>query len=296
MNNTELKGVMPALVTPLDSQGGVNETTVREMARYHLDKGSDGFYLCGSTGQGIYMTTNERKQTTEVVIDEVSGKVPVIVHVGSMVQVQAIELLKHASDAGAAAVSSIIPPSFESIEAITRYFRSLADVSDLPLLPYFRGAAYSPLQIMKELQVVPTIMGTKYTGPDMYEMTHIIQIGKDPWWVFSGMDEQCVFAAMCGATGAIGSSVNVMPGVYKKIRQLVAEGNPTEAYEYQRKANNVLAVLISYGYAGSLRAALGMLGFDCGDPRPPETPLDSSKLDALKSDLKAAGFDEVTAL
>ena len=110
------------------------------------------------------------------------------------------------------------------------------------------------------------------------------------------MDEQCVFAAMCGATGAIGSSVNIMPGVYKKIRQLVAEGNPTEAYEYQCKANRVLAVLISYGYAGSLRAALSMLGFDCGDPRPPETPLDSSKLDSLRSDLKAAGFDEVTAL
>ena len=130
----------------------------------------------------------------------------------------------------------------------------------------------------------------------MYEMTQIIQIAKDPWWVFSGMDEQCVFAAMCGATGAIGSPVNIMPGLYKTIRRLVAENDQGTAYEYQQNTNRILSVLISYGYAGALRAALEFLGFDCDDPRPPEAPLAPSRMTQLKADLMAAGFDKATSM
>jgi N-acetylneuraminate lyase len=172
----------------------------------------------------------------------------------------------------------------------------VAEESELPLLPYFRGAAYSPLSIMESLQNVDAIRGTKYTGPNMYEMTQIIDIGKDPWWVFSGMDEQCVFATMCGATGSIGSSFNVMSGVYKRIRELVLTDKQAEAFEYQKKANGVITTLASFGYAGALRAALGILGFECGDPRPPENTMTSRETRKLSSALKDTAFEELSAL
>ncbi len=277
MKNEKLTGVVPALITPFDKNNRVNEVVLKELVAYHLAKKSDGFYLCGTTGQGIGMSADERRLVTETVIDTVCGAVPVIVHVGSVAPAEAAHLAAHAAESGASAISSIIPPTYTSLDSIAAYFRMLSDCSqDLPLLPYFMGTLLPPLQIMQRLVEIPTIAGTKYTGPNMYEMTRIMEMGRAPWSVFSGMDEQCVFAAMCGADGAIGSSVNIMSGLYQKIRRLVANERQGDAYVLQRQANRILTILISYDYPSALKVALGFLGFDCGEPRLPALPFDKS--------------------
>jgi dihydrodipicolinate synthase/N-acetylneuraminate lyase len=130
----------------------------------------------------------------------------------------------------------------------------------------------------------------------MYEMTRIIEMGSEPWSVFSGMDEQCVFAAMCGAHGAIGSSINVMPGVYREIRRLVAADKQAEAWALQQQSNRILTILISYGYPAALRAALGVLGFECGVPRLPELALGDLQAEKLGSELSEAGFQRLAAM
>ena len=288
---------MPALVTPFDRNGNVSEGALRELAAYHLTKKSAGFYLCGTTGQGLWMSTAERKRILEVVLDAVRDAVPVIAHVGCVAPAEAAELAVHAAKVGASGISSIIPPTYATLESIVAYFDMLSKhAPETPLLPYFMGTPLPPMQIMEGLSKTVTLAGTKYTGPNMYEMRKIIEIGSEPWSVFSGMDEQCVFGAMCGADGAIGSSINVMPGIYKEIRRLVAEDRQGEAYALQERANGIITVLISYGYPGALKAAHGILGFDCGDPRLPEMPFDSSKTDNLKADLNAAGFEEISSM
>ena len=288
---------MPALVTPFGTDGSVNESAIRELVAHHISKKVDGFYLCGTTGQGLYLSSTERKLVVETVIDQVDEKVPVIVHVGSVGLRKASDLASHAVAAGAAAISSIIPPTYTTLDGIAAYFQGLSEAApQLPLLPYFMGAPTSPVTVMERLSFIPNLAGTKYTEPNMYEMTRIIEMGKDPWSVFSGMDEQCVFAAMCGADGAIGSSANIMPEGYRKIRLLVTEDKHREAYELQKRTNRIITTLISYGYPGALRAALSLMGFDCGDPRLPELPFDRSKLDQLGTDLEAAGFGELTSM
>ncbi len=101
---------------------------------------------------------------------------------------------------------------------------------------------------------------------------------------------------MCGADGAIGSSVNVMPGVYKAIRRLVSEGKQGEAYGLQKKANRVITTLISYSYPGALKAALRILGVECGDPRLPEFPFDRAESNQLEADLSKADFESLAGM
>jgi len=290
-------GVLPALVTPFDAKGDVDIGVMERMVAYHLDKKVDGFYVCGSTGQGLYMTVAERKATATAVIRAAGGKAPVIVQVGADCLKDACELAQDASRIGAAGISSVIPPAYGDLPGIRGYFYAVAEAAPkLPLFPYFRGGSLQPLAVMKELADIPTLGGTKYTGPNMFELSKIAGSGRSPWTVFAGMDEQCIFAAMSGAHGNIGSSVNVIPGVYKAIWQAVKAGEHLKAMELQRQANRIIVTLAGYGYSGALREALGILGFPCGTLRQPEQPVDPKRIADLRKDLEAGEFRKLAAL
>lgn len=103
-------GAWPALLTPTAPDGGVNVAMLREITEYMVGKGVGGIYLCGSTGEGVFMSVPERRQVTEAVMAQVAGRVPVIVHVGAVATRHAVALAEHARDAGADGVASILPP------------------------------------------------------------------------------------------------------------------------------------------------------------------------------------------
>ena len=167
---------------------------------------------------------------------------------------------------------------------------------DLPFLPYLFGGPSDAVQLLRELTKIPNLAGTKYTGPNMYELNRIVELGNGQWSVFSGMDEQCLFAAMSGATGNIGSTLNVMIGVYQNMRDCIEQGNLTDALELQLRVNRVTSALHAAGFVGALREALLLLGFDCGKPRLPGLPLSPEQRGSLHQDLETAGFSALAAM
>jgi N-acetylneuraminate lyase len=290
-------GVWPAMVTPFTASGQVNEEVARRFADHLLRKGAEGFYLCGATGQGLVMSVSERKRMAAAVADQVKGRVPVIIQVGALAIPDAVELARHARDIGAAAISSSIPPIYEDTDSLCAYYTALAAaVPDLPMLPYISGSGVSPLSLMKRLLPIPNLGGTKYTGPNLYELKAVVDLRAADWSVFSGMDEQYVYAAVAGAHGAIGSTMNVMPAVYRRIRAQVSARDLDPALELQARANRITTVLIAAGYEGALREAIAMLGFDCGDPRLPGRRLDAAARRALRADLATVGVEEFAAM
>ncbi len=290
-------GVWPALVTPFTTENEVNEEAIDTLVDYLLDKQVDGFYLCGSTGQGIYQSVAERKQVAERALRRIDGRVPAIIHVGSQALGDAIELTRHAEAAGAAGVSSIIPAGYGDLAAISRYYAALAaSVPALPFLPYLFTSTSSAVALIESISDIPDLAGAKYTGPNMYELRQIIDARSGAWSIFSGMDEQCVFAAMSGCCGNIGSTLNVMPGIYRQIHQSLADGDASLARDLQVRANRVTETLISYDFMGALRAAIAMLGVEVGGPRLPSLPLADNREQALRAALDAVDFFEIAAM
>ena len=290
-------GVWPALVTPFTPDDEINTPVLRDLIQYLLGKGVDGFYVGGTTGEGVFMSAEERKQIIDAVLGEIDGRVPAIVHVGSMVYRDAVALARHAEARGAVGVSSIVPPLFTSLDSLIAYFGAVAKaVPNLPVFPYFLSQSIQPLELMRRLLDIPNIRGTKYTGPDMHEFRQIIELGGEAWTVFSGMDEVCVFAAMLGSNGNIGSTLNFMPGVYKHIRAHVERGEIDQALALQLRANHVTAVLLEGDLMGNLKAAMRLIGFDCGRPRLPRSGLDAPQTERLHAALKAVDFEALAAM
>jgi len=290
-------GVCPALVTPFTTEDTVNVPVLGDLVEYLLDKRVDGFYVCGSTGEGIYMSVEERKLVAENVIKQVRGRVPVIIHVGCVAVHDAVALAQHAQQMGADGVSSVLPPLYSNPQSLYAYFEKLASaVPDLPLLPYIFGGPIDAVALMRELMQIPNVAGTKYTGPNMYEFKHIVELRSDNWTVFSGMDEQCIFAAMFGSSGNIGSTLNFMPGVYREIHACYKDGDLVQGRELQIRANKVTRVMISFGYPGALKEVMRTLGFDCGKPRLPNLPLPEAKRESLHAQLETVGFSALVEM
>lgn len=290
-------GAWSALVTPFTERDTVNISVLRELVDYLLGKHIDGLYICGNTGEGIYMSLDERKLVTETVVSQVNGRVPVIVHVGCIAVSDAVELARHAQQAGADGVSSILPPLYSNNKSLYAYYEAIGStVPDLPLLTYIFGGPINAVGLMSKLMNIPNVAGVKYTGPNMYEFKHIVDLRKDDWTVFSGMDEQCLFAAMFGSSGNIGSTLNFMPGVYREIHKCVKNGDLARGQELQIRANAITRTVISFGFPCALRKVMEMLGFDCGEPRLPNLPFPEEKLDDLKSQLEAVGFSALARM
>ena len=290
-------GVWPALVTPQHDNGAVNETVLRELIEYHLDKGVNGFYVGGSTGEGVFMPVYQRKIVAETVLSQVNGRVPVIVHAGTVALQDAIELATHARKQGAAGISSILPPYYDTVDIVFRYFKALAgSVPDLPFLPYLLNPKVDTLALLRRTMEIANLAGTKYTGPNMFEFRQLIELGNGKWTMFSGMDEQCIYAAMAGSSGNIGSTPNFMPGVYIAIHSCLAEGNYDKAHELQQQANAVTAIMIEYSFMGALKVVMKHLGFDCGQPYLPRLPISPEEEKTLFQRLEQTNFDALVKM
>lgn len=294
---TTFTGAWPALVTPFTEHNQVNIPVLRKLTDYLIGKQIGGFYVCGSTGEGIYMSVAERKLVLETVIEQNNGRVPVIAHVGTVAAGDAAELAQHAQQVGANGVASIIPPLYTSVAGIHGYYAGIAAAAPaLPLLTYIFGGPADAVALMRSLSDISTFAGSKYTGPNMFEFRRILDLGEGKWTVFSGMDEQCVFAAMFGASGSIGSSLNYHPGAYREIGQAVASGNFARGIELQLQVNQTTAIMMNVGFMSALKEVMRWLDFDCGHPRLPNLPLASEKIAQLREDLAAVGFFDLVAL
>ena len=134
---TDIKGVIPALISCFDESGAYDERRQRAVVRFLLDKKVEGLYLTGSTGESFMMTPDERKHVVETVIDEVGGVVPVIAHVGAISTKVSIGLAKHAEACGADAISSVPPFYWKfSDEEILDYYKDLSGSVGIPMVIY----------------------------------------------------------------------------------------------------------------------------------------------------------------
>jgi len=295
-------GAWPALITPATADGEVNCAVLRDLVEYLIGKGIGGLYVCGSTGEGLQLSVEERVQVTDTVLAQVRGRVPIIVHAGATATRHACALAVHAQKVGAAGFGSVLPSVGGGLESTYAHYRAIAAAApNLPFFPYLFGGQTDAVSLMTELRRrIPNAGGAKYTGPSMFELKRLVDLGSTEsgkgWTIFSGMDEQCIYAAMSGAPANIGSTLNPMPGAYREIRRRCESGDVAGANDLQLRVNRVTALLLDAGFPGALRESMRILGFDCGEPRLPLLPLAAEKRAVLRSELASVGFAELAAM
>lgn len=265
------KGVIPALLTVFDENELIDEKRSRGFINYLIDKGIDGLYLTGSTGEGFLMTMEERKRYVEIVIDEVDDRIPVMVHVGAIGTKNSIELAEHAYQVGADAISSV-PPFYWNFteEHIYNYYKDIAQATPLPMIVYnVPLAGVLGFKTIKNLSSIEGVKGIKYTATTHHQIALIKdQIGED-FIVYSGCDEMASSGLINGADGIIGSFYNLMPELFIDIYRAINDNDLETAKSKQKTAVQIVDYAVSYDYFSVMRLGLKWMGIDAGYSRRP---------------------------
>lgn len=275
MDRNRFAGIFPALLTPFDKDGKINEKELVRLVDYNAKKGVRGFYVCGSTGEAFLLSTEERKKVMRIV-KETAPDLTLIAHIGTLNEADAISLGKHAKDLGYDAVSSVAPYYYKfSFEEIKGYYTRLADASHLPMLVYHIPAFSGVSMGMKEMRGFledERFMGIKYTSNDFFTLEQCKTAFPDKI-VYNGYDEMLSAGLAMGADGGIGSTYNFMAEKFVKIYELFREDRLEEARSIQKEANRIITVLCRFGVMQAEKEVLNQLGFDFGECRPPFAPL-----------------------
>ena len=244
------QGIIPAFYACYDKDGKVSEQRTRALARHFVRKGVKGLYVCGSSGECIYLKVKERKKILETVMDEVGGELTVIAHVACNNTEDSRKLAAHAESLGVDAIAAIPPIYFHLPDhAVAQYWNDISAAA-----PNTDFIIYN----------IPQLAGTKLTVPlylrmlennkvigvkNSSESTQDIQMFKD-----AGGEGHVVMNGPARQDGGIGGTYGVMPELYLAIFDAVKKGDISRARDIQNDACRIIYALC--GCRGNMYAVI----------------------------------------
>ena len=301
------RGVWPALITPIDAEGKPNLRALEKLIELLIAQNLDGLYVLGSTGQGILLTESQRKTIAEVVWTVVNKRIPVMVQVGAMTTAESMRLARHAEQIGVDAISAVGPIYYSATngsgQMALRHYRSIAESTHLPFFPYQLGRNNFnegiPLFVEKLLEI-PNVAGMKLTTNNLLEISTFYITARNSLRLFSGSDELMCHAALCGASGAIGSMYNLWGQECKKVREDFLKGDIELAIVFMLAFQEVILSVLPNIWSFLHHAIKLRYGIDVGMPMAPlgntNRPWTDSEIIALTSKVTEASKLQSTSV
>lgn len=253
MNFEKYKGIFPAFYACYDENGNISAERSKTLVEFLIEKGVAGLYVGGSSGECIYLSVEERKQTLEAVMEVAKGRITIIAHVACNNTKDSCELARHAESLGVDAIAAIPPIYFHLPEkAIAKYWNDIsaaAPNTDFVIynIPQLAGVALT-LPLLDEMLKNPRVIGVKNSSMPIQDIQMFKREGRKSGReivVFNGPDEQFVGGRLIGADGGIGGTYAVMPELFVKMNELLAKGDIETARKVQDAADEVIYTMCS---------------------------------------------------
>ena len=280
MSLEKYKGIIPAFYACYDDEGNISKERTMKLVEFLIEKGVTGLYVGGSSGECIYHSVQDRKETLEAVMEASKGRLTIIAHVACNNTKDSCELARHAEALGVDAIAAIPPIYFRLPEkAIAKYWNDIsaaAPNTDFVIynIPQLAGVALT-MSLFDEMLKNPKVIGVKNSSmpiQDIQMFKRQAKLNGKDIVVFNGPDEQFVGGRLIGADGGIGGTYGVMPEVYVKLNELVKNGENEKARVLQDAANEVTYAMCSATgnmYAVAKAVLKNRIGVDLGGVRAP---------------------------
>ena len=292
-----LKGLIAAPFTAMHPDGSLHLECVAGQAAHLKGDGVSGAFICGTTGEGLSLTMEERKALAEAWAP-FAGELKVIVHTGHLCLHDAMALARHANELPVHATAAMAPCFFRpaSLGALVRYCEALAGAApDHPFyyyhIPSMTGVNFPIADFLREAQGrIPNLAGVKFTDENLMDFAAARAAANGRYDLLFGRDEILLGSLALGAEGAVGSTYNYAGPIYLELIRAFREGDLARAQAMQALANRVIAVMIRFGGMTANKAIMSLVGPDCGPVRAPLEPLGAEATAALRRELQETGF------
>ena len=281
-----VKGIIPAMVTPLDRNEEIDEAGIRGIINYLIDSGVHGIFVCGSQGESYALTDDEKKRVIEISVDEVNGRVPVYAGTGAVTTKMTIELSRYAVDVGADAVTIVTPYFIKpSQDELYMHYKHIAESVDSPILIYNnpgRTNVNLEAETVKKLAEIDNIVGIKDSSGDLTLTAQYIMKCPDEFAVLAGRDSLILETLLYGGKGAVAATANVAPRLVVGIYENFIKGDLEKARELQFK---ILPLRLAFSlgtFPVVVKEAMNLMRKPSGPAKSPVSPLPEEKKRKLK--------------
>ena len=293
MSTSRLAGCGTALVTPFQSNGDIDETTLRAFVDWQVAEGVHFVVPCGSTGEAVTMTVAEHRRVVEITVEQVAGRVPVVAGAGSNDTKKAIVLSREVKAAGATHLLHVAPMYNKPPQrGMLAHFRAIADACDLPIVLYnVPGRTASNIEAATTLELAEDarFVAVKEASANLAQIGEIIRNSPASFALLSGDDGWTLPIMAMGGTGIVSVVSNATPRAMASLANACADGD----YVLARKIDASLAPWMHAAFIESnplpVKAALKMLGRFEENFRLPLVPMAESHRPLVRAALVHAG-------
>ena len=293
------EGIFPAIVTPMSSDGTINEAAFREVMEFNIQAGVGGFWVAGGNGESVLLSDEENMRIAEIASDQNRGRINNIMHVGAPTTERSVKLAEHAAKAGAEAICCV-PPFFyrQTDEAIVEHYKAVAAAADIPFyvynLPQSTGVEIT-VELMQKIQdEVPQLAGLKHSSINFANVREWVKMDLK---CFIGSSMLMVPALSIGAIGCIDGPPCAAPELWVNIWKAWQAGDIDEAMNAQRKASSFTEIMREAGVHSGTKAVLTeRLGIDCGSGRLPNPPLEGKRRENILQRVSDLGIGAVMSM
>lgn len=281
------KGIITAMVTPLDATSKINSVATKKLVNSLIDKQVNGLFILGTNGEFHVLNELEKIRFAEIVVTETNGRVPVYVGTGGNSTDQVISLSKEMTDLGADALSIVTPYFVSPTESeLTEHYLTIAEANTAPILlyniPKNTGINISR-KTVETLSKHQNIIGIKDSSGKIENLKEYIEGTKnEEFSVLSGSDSLILEALKLGATGAIAATSNVLTEIDVAIYHYWLDGEVEKAQIMQESIEEFRRILKLGTIPSVLKAALDYQGIEVGQARLPVQPLSSAVLSEVE--------------
>lgn len=289
-----LVGSIVALVTPMQEDGSVDYTALRNLIDWHIAEGTSCVCVVGTTGESPTVDVEEHCEVIRVAVEHAAGRLPIMAGTGANSTAEAINLSRFAKKVGANCTLSVVPYyNKPSQEGIYQHYKAIAEAVDLPMMLYnVPGRTVADMQPETTLRCagLPGVFGVKEASGNIERAAQLIKLAPKGFSIYSGDDGTAVALMLLGGHGNVSVTANIAPRLMSELCRAALAGNAAQARQIHFQLLDLHKQLFCEPSPAPTKWALAKLGRCKNSLRLPITPLTAEGQAKVEQAMQSAGL------
>ena len=290
----QIRGSIPAIVTPMHEDGSLDLPALRRLIDWHVEEGTNGLVVVGTSGESATLSVDEHILMVKTAVEHTAKRFPIIAGAGGNSTSEAVELAKAAKEVGADATLQVVPYyNKPTQEGMYQHFRKIAESVDLPVILYNvpgRTVADMNHDTVLRLADVPGIVGVKEATGNIDRAANLIKYAPAHFAIYSGDDPTAIALMLLGGHGNISVTANVAPRAMSELCRAALAGDAITARKIHLSLLSLHKQMFCESNPIPAKWALAALGRMESGIRLPLTPLDARYHDVVRDALRETGL------